>query len=288
MTRGGDRLRVLESGVMKWIASVAVALATFLMSVLVLMITSSTEPDGMSLLMKSLLFALIAAVFTFMRVRAREKAKSEVAPAKAMTVKSEPKKKQIVQKPVPTPPSSQRPKKNLTDEQIESALSEVKAMSAALGAQYRNFGNRQSGLEFDQGLPLPDPQPRSLPDGRPIAHKPDYDLQQHLWPGGRSSFTFNGKLLPVAVYQHDWVSISRSRNDIKKDGYSWELKIPSVDSLLKETSPTIEIEDDGTFVVKFFHDTVVHSAGLTTHMYFIVDPARTKLEIQYYHHFDGE
>lgn len=126
-----------------------------------------------------------------------------------------------------------------------------------------------------------------LPEGR-LCETKESSLRWHCWPDGRFSFTLDGRLLPVAVYKSERVTIKDTKETESFHGYSWREQVPALEELLKDSFAKFEPEPDGTMVAKLFKDQVIHSTGLTTYLYLILDKSKNSLEIQYYHDFDGE
>jgi hypothetical protein len=162
------------------------------------------------------------------------------------------------------------------------------ARIASHNEAYQSFGKLCPSLVFPNPLPLSEALPEELPEGRPLWADHHLHLCRHSWADGRSSFSLDGQLLPVALYQRERVTISRTKETKSTEGYAWALKVPPLDNLLRLHPPEFVSQADGTLVARIFHDVVVHSTGLTTYLYLILDPNRGSLELQYYHEFDGE
>jgi hypothetical protein len=92
----------------------------------------------------------------------------------------------------------------------------------------------------------------------------------------------------VAIYKREKTTISRTRETEEMEGYAWRVSVPSLQQLVEELYVHFQTRDEGQLVARLYQDQVVHSTGLTTTLYLILDPEKSHLEIQYFHHFDGE
>lgn len=263
---------------MKILVPVLCAIATAPLCFLLFLVTTESQDMG-SLLIRSVLIALFAAVYAFLRMRSEER------PGKAVE-SPKPVKPESPVRPEAPPASSPAPapRKPLSEAEKAENAARLEAMFAAKLQSYQSFGQRREGLVYQ---PVTGEPPADLPVGS-LCEDQELGLRRHAWGGEQFSFSLDGKLLPIAVYQRERVTISSTRETESSVGYCWQAKVPDLEKLLRAGPAKFEKSTDGKLVARLFEDVVVHSTGLTTYLFLILDTAAASLEIQYYHSFDGE
>ena len=227
----------------------------------------------------SALIAMFAAVYVFLRMRTKQRARKVVESPKPIKPES-PVRPEALSASSPAP----APKKPLSEAEKAENAARLQAMFAAKLQSYQNFGQRREDLVYE---PITGEPPADLPVGS-LCEDQELGLRRHPWGGEQFSFSLDGKLLPVAVYQRERVTISSTRETERSVGYCWQAKVPDLEKLLQAGPAKFAKDTEGKLVARLFEDVVVHSTGLTTYLFLILDTAGASLEIQYYHSFDGE
>ena len=79
----------------------------------------------------------------------------------------------------------------------------------------------------------------------------------------------------------------QTRESEEFGGYSWQLKLLSISSLLTEKAFRFKQKEDNKLVAKLYSSIVAHRVGIGHHLYLKLCLEKTSREIQYYYDFDG-